>query len=135
MFEDEHKDDQGNLNDSVENITTDDSDVKTEADLPDPNETGKKFDEEGEKQAAKSAPKAEEKAEAPKTETKSEAPKTETKAETPKEETKAEAPKESAPKKEEAAPAKSYEKAVDDYVEEMSQKSASDDEDAKELKK
>ena len=59
VFEDEHKDDQGNLNDSVEHITTDSSDVKTEDDLPDPNETGKKFDEEGEKQAKQTTSKSE----------------------------------------------------------------------------
>ena len=121
-FDDEHKDDQGNLNDSVENITTDDSDVKTEDDLPDPNETGKKFDEEGEKQAA---PKAAAPAEQPK----AEAPKTEA----PKEEPKA------APKAETPAPAASNratnEKIVNDFVEEMANTSDNEDEDAKELHK
>ena len=139
VFDDEHKDDQGNLNPSVENITTDDTDVKTEADLPDPNETGKKFDEEGEKAAAKS----EAKAEAPKTETKSEpkaeAPKAETKSEPkaeapkaePKSEPKAEAPKAEAPK---AEPKKSNDQIVNDYVEEMANTSDKD-ESAKELTK
>ena len=125
-FDDEHKDDQGNLNDSVEHITTDDSDVKTPSDLPDPNETGKKFDEEGEKQAPKT--------EAPKTEApKTEAPKTEApKAEAPKTEApKAEAPKTEAPKAE--AP-KSNEQIVNEYVEKEAS-SSDEEEKAKELQK
>lgn len=44
-FDDEHTDENGNLNDSVTDITTDGTGAKTEDDLPDPNETGKKFDE------------------------------------------------------------------------------------------
>ena len=45
-FDDDHSDEHGNLDDSVENITTDGSDVKTESDLPDPNKTGARFNEE-----------------------------------------------------------------------------------------
>lgn len=104
-FDDQHSDSQGNLDDSVENITTDGTGAKTPSDLPDPNETGKKFDEEGEKQAKSNS---------------SAAPKAEVKS--------APAPK--------AEPAKkNYEEKVDAYVEEMSQKSSSDDEAAKELTK
>lgn len=43
-FDDEHSDDQGNLDDSVENITTNPSGDQTGEQLPDPNETGEKFD-------------------------------------------------------------------------------------------
>ena len=43
-FDDEHSDSKGNLNDSVENITTDPTGDQTGKELPDPNETGKKFD-------------------------------------------------------------------------------------------
>ena len=45
-FDDEHSDEQGNLDDSVENITTDDTGAVDANDpLPDPNETGRAFDE------------------------------------------------------------------------------------------
>lgn len=44
-FDDEHSDSKGNLDNSVENITTDPTGDQTGKDLPDPNETGKKFDE------------------------------------------------------------------------------------------
>ena len=44
-FFDDYSDDHGNLDDSVEEITTDDTDVRTHDDLPDPNETGRSFDE------------------------------------------------------------------------------------------
>lgn len=43
-FDDDHSDSNGNLDDSVENITTSPSDDQTGQDLPDPNETGAKFD-------------------------------------------------------------------------------------------
>ena len=43
-FDDNHSESQGNLNDSVENITTDPTGDQTGKDLPDPNETGKEFD-------------------------------------------------------------------------------------------
>ena len=43
-FDDEYSDSNGNLDDSVENITTSPSDDQTGQDLPDPNETGAKFD-------------------------------------------------------------------------------------------
>lgn len=43
-FDDEHSDENGNLDDSVENITTDPTGDQTGQDLPDPNETGAKFD-------------------------------------------------------------------------------------------
>ena len=110
VFEDEHKDEEGNLNDSVEHITTDDSDVKTEDDLPDPNETGAKFDEEGEKQASnESKPKAA----APAAPSKPEPAPAPAPAQT------------SAP---------SNEKAVDAYVEDLAN-SSDEDEDAKELQK
>ena len=44
-FDDDHSDENGNLDDSVENITTDPTGDQTNEPLPDPNETGKKFDE------------------------------------------------------------------------------------------
>ena len=47
-FAPEHQDGEGNLNDSVENITTDPHGDETGLDFPDPNETGKAFDEAGE---------------------------------------------------------------------------------------
>lgn len=47
-FDDEHQDGNGNLNDSVENITTDPHGDETGMDFPDPNKTGKAFDELGE---------------------------------------------------------------------------------------
>ena len=43
-FDDEHTDENGNLNDSVTDVTTDGEGAKTENDLPDPNETGRDFD-------------------------------------------------------------------------------------------
>ena len=43
-FDDEHTDENGNLNDSVTDVTTDGEGAKTEDDLPDPNETGRNFD-------------------------------------------------------------------------------------------
>ncbi len=43
-FDDEHTDENGNLNDSVTDVTTDGEGAKTEDDLPDPNETGRDFD-------------------------------------------------------------------------------------------
>lgn len=48
QFDDQHQDGNGNLNDSVENITTDPRGDETDMDFPDPNETGKAFDEAGE---------------------------------------------------------------------------------------
>ena len=45
-FDDKHKDNNGNLNNSVENITTNKDNDQTNQSLPDPNETGKKFDKE-----------------------------------------------------------------------------------------
>ncbi len=45
-FDDEHSDDQGNLNNSVENITTDGTGDQTNEELPDSNKTGEKFDKE-----------------------------------------------------------------------------------------
>lgn len=50
-FAPEHQDGNGNLNDSVENITTDPHGDETGMDFPDPNETGKAFDEAGEAMA------------------------------------------------------------------------------------
>lgn len=127
-FDDQHSDKDGNLNDSVENITTDGTGAKTPSDLPDPNETGKKFDEEGEKQASSSSsqPKSEAKAEsasAPKAEPKSEpapAPKAEPKSEP------APAP----------APAqKSNEEIVDEYVKDLASGDDADYDEAKEYTK
>ena len=43
-FDAEHEDGNGNLNDSVKDITTDGTGAKTENDLPDPNQTGAIFD-------------------------------------------------------------------------------------------
>lgn len=43
-FDENHSDSQGNLDNSVQDITTDGTDSKTEADLPDPNQTGQEFD-------------------------------------------------------------------------------------------
>ena len=48
QFDEEHQDGNGNLNDSVENITTDPHGDETGMDFPDPNETGKVFDAAGE---------------------------------------------------------------------------------------
>ena len=45
-FDDEHSDENGNLDPSVENITTDPTGDQTNEPLPDPNETGAKFDKE-----------------------------------------------------------------------------------------
>ena len=47
-FYDEHEDGNGNLNDSVENITTDPTGDQTGEPLPDPNETGAEFDRQAE---------------------------------------------------------------------------------------
>ncbi len=47
-FDDEHQDGNGNLNDSVENLTTDPHGDETGSDFPDPNETGREFDAAGE---------------------------------------------------------------------------------------
>lgn len=44
-FDENHSDSQGNLDNSVENITTDPTGDQTGKELPDPNETGAKFDE------------------------------------------------------------------------------------------
>lgn len=46
-FDDDHSDENGNLDDSVENITTDPTGDQTNEPLPDPNETGRLFDEQG----------------------------------------------------------------------------------------
>lgn len=43
-FDDEHSDDSGNLDDSVENITTDPTGDQSNEAFPDPNETGRAFD-------------------------------------------------------------------------------------------
>ena len=43
-FDNNHSDNNGNLNGSVNNITTDSNGDQTEKNLPDPNKTGKKFD-------------------------------------------------------------------------------------------
>jgi len=43
-FDDEHSDNNGNLDDSVKDITTDDKNDQTGKDLPDPNKTGEEFD-------------------------------------------------------------------------------------------
>ena len=48
QFKEEYQDGNGNLDDSVENITTDPHGDETGMDFPDPNETGKAFDEAGE---------------------------------------------------------------------------------------
>ena len=48
QFDDEHQDGNGNLNDSVENITTDPHGDETGNDFPDPNEMGAEFDAAGE---------------------------------------------------------------------------------------
>ena len=87
-FDDNHSDSNGNLDNSVTNITTDPTGDKTNEPLPDPNATGKKFDEAGEKKTTSAAPKAAPKAEeTPKVQ---ESPKTSTPAvtETPKQESK-----------------------------------------------
>lgn len=144
-FDDQHSDSEGNLNDSVEDITTDGTGAKTPADLPDPNETGKKFDEEGEKQA----PKASSSSSSSNSESSSKsesAPKTEAPAKTES----APAPKAEAPAKAESAPApkaepapapaaapakKSNEQIVNDYVENLANDSDADYDEAKELHK
>lgn len=132
-FDDDHKDDQGNLNDSVEHITTDGTGAHTPSDLPDPNETGKKFDEEGEKQA-KAETKTETKSEA-KTETKSET-KTETKSESSSKSSNSgsSSSSSSSTSSSKAEVKKTNEQIVNDYVEEMANTSDKD-EDAKELHK
>ena len=48
QFDEEHQDGDGNLNDSVENITTDPHGDETGNDFPDPNEMGAEFDALGE---------------------------------------------------------------------------------------
>ena len=48
QFDDQHQDGNGNLNDSVENITTDPHGDETGSDFPDPNEMGAAFDAAGE---------------------------------------------------------------------------------------
>ena len=54
-FDDEHSDDQGNLDDSVENITTDPTGDQTGEDLPDPNVTGAEFDKQAEEASQSSS--------------------------------------------------------------------------------
>lgn len=54
QFDDEHQDGNGNLNDSVENITTDPHGDETGMDFPDPNETGAEFDRAGEEMSSSS---------------------------------------------------------------------------------
>ena len=105
-FDDNHSDDNGNLDNSVEDITTDGTGAKTENDLPDPNETGAEFDKKGESSSnnTQSAP----------------APKQES-APAPKQES---AP---APKVESAPAPKSNEQAVNDYVEKVANESSQDD--------
>ena len=130
-FDDQHSDSDGNLNDSVEDITTDGTGAKTPSDLPDPNATGKKFDEEGEKQSSSSNSSSSSSSSSSSTEA---APK----AEAPKESApapKAEAPKESAPAPAPAPEKKSNEQIVDSYVEDLAKNSSNDDEAAKELHK
>ncbi|MBR6137064.1 MAG: hypothetical protein IKQ06_02810 [Bacilli bacterium] len=56
QFDDNHSDSNGNLDNSVTNITTDPTGDKTNEPLPDPNETGKRFDAAGEKQNTSAAP-------------------------------------------------------------------------------
>ena len=95
-FDENHSDENGNLDDSVENITTDGTGAHDANDpLPDPNETGKDFDKKHNTQSEPAtAPKT---VEQPKEESKpAEQPKEESKpAEKPKEESKpAEKPKE-----------------------------------------
>ena len=52
QFDPEHQDGNGNLNDSVENVTTDPHGDETGDDFPDPNETGAEFDRAGEEPKA-----------------------------------------------------------------------------------
>ena len=47
-FFDDYSDENGNLDDSVENLTTDPTGDQTNEELPDPEETGRRFDEQGE---------------------------------------------------------------------------------------
>ena len=51
-FDDDHQDGNGNLNDSVENITTDPTGDQTDQPLPDPNVTGAAFDAQADHQSA-----------------------------------------------------------------------------------
>ena len=128
-FDDQHSDSEGNLNDSVENITTDGTGAKTPSDLPDPNATGKKFDEEGEKQSSSSNSSSSSSSSSTEAAPKAEAPKESAPA------PKAEAPKESAPAPAPAPEKKSNEQIVDSYVEDLAKNSSNDDEAAKELHK
>ena len=61
-FDDNHSDKDGNLDNSVEDITTDPTGDKTNEPLPDPNETGKKFDAAAPKAEPAPAPKSNEQA-------------------------------------------------------------------------
>ncbi len=54
-FDDDHSDSQGNLDSSVENITTDSTGDQTGEPLPDPNETGREFDAQANNASAPSA--------------------------------------------------------------------------------
>ena len=127
-FDDDHKDNQGNLNDSVENITTDDSNVKTPSDLPDPNETGKKFDEEGEKKA-KSESKSSSSSNSSSSSSESKASSSSSSSSEAKVSNSS-----SSSSKPAAEVKKTNEQIVNDYVEEMANTSDKDD-DAKELTK
>ena len=118
-FDDKHSDENGNLNDSVEDITTDNTGDKTNEDLPDPNETGKKFDEKAPKEEVKTETTSETKE--TKTESKPAEVKTETKTESKPAEVKTET-------KSETKTEKSYEKAVDDYVEKQAKESDKEEE-------
>ncbi len=109
-FDDQHSDKDGNLDDSVKDITTDPT--GSDQDLPDPNKTGEEFDkkaptttndpeEDYDVIVEETNPKTSTDTEKPKEEPKQEAPKQEEpKQEAPKEEPKQEAPKQEAPKEE-----------------------------------
>ena len=55
-FDDDHSDQNGNLDDSVQNVTTDPTGDMTDQPLPDPNDTGRDFDAEGEELGGAAAP-------------------------------------------------------------------------------
>lgn len=119
-FDDKHSDENGNLDNSVEDITTDGSGDKTGEDLPDPEATGKDFDKKGEDSQKSSSSKNtnnNQKSENNSTQptTKSTAGQTIVEYEEPVK--------------------KSNDQLVDDYVEKLANQSENSDENAKELTK
>ncbi len=145
-FDDQHSDKDGNLDDSVKDITTDPTDDQTGKDLPDPNKSGEDFDKKAptdkydpeenydtevidepkNPKTSTEEPKEEPKQEAPKQETpkeepKQEAPKEEPKQEAPKQETPKEEPKQEAPKQETPKSDPVEEQEIEEYEGEVSE--------------